>query len=417
MRNSRKIISPTYNKKNIQNRMTSLAEKFRNVMAEGNYFAAKKCCESVLALTPDNPSVLNDYALTLMRTGDYLKAYDIYISMFTSRDQTQFSGNWLDGLAEVCGWLDKSEELQKYGHYSLKLSDELCSKGMRYELPSDMPPKFDPSDKTRNVIAFSLYGASPKYCETMIKNAEISGELYPAWTCRVYYNDSVPATVINRLLELGVQLIDMTGESGITPTMWRFLVMDDPSVSRYLLRDADSLFSEKEVAAVNEWLNSPYWFHHMRDYFTHTELLLAGLWGGCQGGFPCVKDLMVKFVRQYNGNARFTDQQFLRAEIWPTVRQSILNHDEIFLFHNAQPYPAHAPVRWETERFHIGSNTSYTCIGGTTDHTGTSKIMIKLEAENHHVDYAADVRDGKWELPLPFFLVDDYHKGKLKITA
>ena len=28
---------------------------------------------------------------------------------------------------------------------------------------------------------------------------------------------------------------------------------------------------------------SPYYFHLIRDYFTHTELILAGLWGGCTG--------------------------------------------------------------------------------------------------------------------------------------
>ncbi|ARU90160.1 tetratricopeptide repeat protein [Pseudomonas sp. M30-35] len=417
MRSSRKFIPLAHSRKNIQNKMLRLAETFKKSMSMGDYFEARKCCESVLALSPDNPSVLNDYALTLMRTGDHLMAYDIYMKMFMSKEQKQFPGNWLDGLAEVCGWLGKTEELQKYGHYSLTLSDQACSNGARYELPSEAPPQFDPSDKTQNVISFSLYGASPKYCETMIKNAEIATELYPAWACRVYYNDSVPETVINRLRELAVQLFDMTGESEITPTMWRFLVMDDPSVTRYLLRDADSLFSEKEVAAVNEWLASPYWFHHMRDYFTHTELLLAGLWGGCRGGFPCVKELMVKFVRQYNGSARFTDQQFLRSEVWPTVRQSILNHDEIFLFHHAQRYPTHAPVRWQTEHFHIGSNTSYSSIGGTADSADGSKITVRLETRKHYVDYEVNVQNGRWTLPLPFFLVDDYQKGELKITA
>lgn len=403
-----------YNKKNLQNKMSRLAETYRKSMSIGHYSEARKCCESVLALSPNNPSVLNDYALTLMRTGDYQRAYDIYIKMFTSNKQ--YPGNWLDGLAEVCGWLGKTEELQKYGHYSLTLSDQACGSGMRYTLPSETPPQFDSSVKSRNVISFSLYGASPKYCEVMIKNAEIAAELYPAWVCRVYYSDSVPKTVINRLRELAVQLVDMTGESEITPTMWRFLVMDDPSVTRYLVRDADSLFSEKEVAAVNEWLTSPYWFHHMRDYFTHTELLLAGLWGGCRANFPCVKELMIEFVRQYKGSVRFTDQQFLRTAIWPTVRQSILNHDEIFLFHHAQRYPLHAPIRWKTEHFHIGSNTTYTKVGGTTEKATSSTIVIRLESSSHYVDYEGHVFNGQWELPLPFFLVDDYQKGTLKIS-
>jgi hypothetical protein len=75
----------------------------------------------------------------------------------------------------------------------------------------------------------------------------------------------------------------------------------------------------------------------MRDYFTHTELLLAGMWAGCGGIFPNVAGMMRDFVAQYQGNARFTDQYFLKAVLWSTVRQSLLSHDDIFGFHHAEP--------------------------------------------------------------------------------
>lgn len=142
----------------------------------------------------------------------------------------------------------------------------------------------------------------------------------------------MPQHVWQRLQAGGAQLVDMSHEKTIYPTLWRFLVMDDPTVERFLVRDADSLLSEREQVCVEAWLRSPWYFHHMRDYFTHTELLLAGMWAGCGGIFPNVARMMREFVVQYRGNARFTDQYFLKAVLWSTVRQSLLSHDAIFGF-------------------------------------------------------------------------------------
>lgn len=70
-------------------------------------------------------------------------------------------------------------------------------------------------------------------------------------------------------------------------------------------------------------------------------------------------------IRLLNGDeTRFADQIFLRERVWPTLRQSVLCHDERFGFHDARPFPAHAPIRWQTRDFHVGSNASFRCIEG-----------------------------------------------------
>jgi len=394
-----------------------LATEFKTAMAANNFPRARQCCEGVLAILTGNPSVLGDYALTLMRTHEYQRSYEIYRAMFAQKEKVHFAGNWIDGLAEVCGWLGKHDELQYYGSYSLKAADQTYREGPVYPFPSVQPPAFDPLQKSKNIISFSLYGASPRYCEALIKNAELSSEIYPDWTCRVYHDSSVPVEVLEQLRRLGVQLVDMSNEKTIPATLWRFLVIDDNQVTRYLVRDADSLFSEKEAAAVQQWLSSPYWFHHMRDYFTHTELLLAGMWGGCNGIFPSVQKLIEAFVASYTGTARFTDQYFLRAALWPTVRNSILNHDEIFLFHHAKNYPPHSSVRWQHANFHIGSNATYSAIAGelTIPDQSRSTALIELESDDFVRRYTVNIHDKKWQLSLPFFMIDQYKEGKLKV--
>jgi hypothetical protein len=86
----------------------------------------------------------------------------------------------------------------------------------------------------------------------------VAPDLFPGWRCRVYLDDSVPDHVWQRLQLPHVELVDMSQEKHIFPTLWRFLVLDDASVQRFIVRDADSLLSEREAAAVNAWLASPF---------------------------------------------------------------------------------------------------------------------------------------------------------------
>lgn len=305
--------------------------------------------------------------------------------------------------------------MRTYGLESLTLSDQRFGHGKCWPLPSTPPRPFDATQREKNIIAFSLFGDRPRYCETLIKNIETANSLFPGWCCRVYLDNSVPQHVWQRLQAGGAQLVDMSHEKTIYPTLWRFLVMDDPTVERFLVRDADSLLSEREQVCVEAWLRSPWYFHHMRDYFTHTELLLAGMWAGCGGIFPNVARMMREFVVQYRGNARFTDQYFLKAVLWSTVRQSLLSHDAIFGFHHAEPWPAHPPVRWKAEHFHVGSNAGFTIMAGPSHKQDGEKQAVLLKMDGNAWRYTAPVQQGQWKLPMPFFLAEGFRQGDVKV--
>ena len=47
----------------------------------------------------------------------------------------------------------------------------------------------------------------------------------------------------------------------------------------YLPRDLDSRFSDRELAAVNEWFKSGKAFHFMRDHPYHGTTILGSGWG------------------------------------------------------------------------------------------------------------------------------------------
>ena len=399
----------------INQQFNSLAEIYRQSMATGDYARASLCCEKALSVLPKNMSVQSDYALSLMRQGKHDRAYKVYRKIYQSPQRHEASETWLDGFAELCGHMGKTQEMHLYGLESLTLSDQRFGHGKCWPLPSTPPRPFDTMQREKNIIAFSLYGDQPRYCETLIKNIETAKSLFPGWCCRVYLDNSVPQHVWQRLQGAGAQLVDMSHEKGIYPTLWRFLVMDDPTVERFLVRDADSLLSEREQVCVEAWLCSPWYFHHMRDYFTLTELLLAGMWAGCGGIFPNVAGMMRDFVAQYQGNARFTDQYFLKAVLWSTVRQSLLSHDDIFGFHHAEPWPAHPPVRWKAEHFHVGSNAGFTVMAGPSQKQDGEKQVVLLKMDGNAWRYTAPVRQGQWKLPVPFFLADRFRLGDVKV--
>lgn len=386
------------------------AQAFKAAIACSDFEAARKAARSALNILPQHMGVLSDYALCLMRLGDYRQAHAIYLGIFNAPPalQAQASETWLDGLTEVCGHLGLRNDVRQYGKLSLARADARHGRPSAQVQSAVRPVAFCPDSPQRNIIAYTLFGDSPRYCESAIANVQVAKELFPAWRCRVYLDDSVPALIQQRLAQAGAQVVDMSGSAadGVHPLMWRFLVVDDPGVDRYLIRDADSLLSEREQVAVEQWLASSYLFHHIRDCFTHTELILAGLWGGCRGALPPLKPSMQAWLAQQSDVNRFADQIFLREQVWPLLRQSVLSHDEWFDFHHAQPFPAHPPIRWQTERFHVGSNASFQAIrGASAKATGEYQGWCVLHQDGHELcRYRSLVKDHCWSADLPFFI-------------
>jgi hypothetical protein len=199
-------------------------------------------------------------------------------------------------------------------------------------MPARPPPPFDPGRPEENVIAYSLWGNAPRYQVPLLENARILPHLFPEWTIRVYHDDSVDPAYLGELAARGVQLRRCGLPPGVPEhrgLLWRFEVIADPTVRRFLIRDADSLLTVKERVAVDAWLGSGLHFHAMRDWYTHTDLLLAGLWGGVGGILPDPAALM-RAHPFWRMETRHIDQDILGTTVWPSIRHNILIHDSIF---------------------------------------------------------------------------------------
>jgi hypothetical protein len=268
------------------------------------------------------------------------------------------SPNVHDCLSEAYQRVERPDLAVAAGRTALEAKDRrFGSATPLVAMPDSPPPAFNPDRPEQNIIAYSLWGNQPRYHVPLLENARIRPHLFPAWTIRVYHDHSVDPAYLTQLAAHGVQLRTMALPPGVAAhrvLLWRFEAIADPGVTRFLIRDADSLLTVKERVAVDAWLRSDFHFHAMRDWYSHTDLLLAGMWGGVGGILPNPAALMraYTFWRMENDHI---DQDLLSETVWPSIRRNVLIHDSIFQpCLGSLPFPPFGDL---PDGHHIGQNS------------------------------------------------------------
>ena len=267
------------------------------------------------------------------------------------------SPNVHDCLCDALNRLGQIEEAVRAGRAALEAKDRMFGDRRPVaRIPAGPPPPFNPDNPAENVIAYCLWGNEPRYLVPLLENIRILPHLFPAWTISVYYDTTVDHNYVTDLGRRGAQLRQMIlppGQPGHRRLLWRFEAIKDPSVKRFLIRDADSLLNVKERVAVDAWLGSDRFFHAMRDWYTHTDLILAGMWGGVGDILPSPTELFRAWTGWRMENDHI-DQDILSDTVWPTIRRSILIHDSIFTGTlGGVPFPPFGHLPFGS---HIGQN-------------------------------------------------------------
>lgn len=208
-----------------------------------------------------------------------------------------------------------------------------------------------------NIISFSLYGDQKKYTIGALKNAELAAKFYPGWRCIYHVSLSVPMETTSALLRMdNVELVYLddynallpVGDNNIPGMFTRFMAFDGP-YDYVISRDVDSRIDAREVAAVNQWIESGKKLHVMRDHFAHARPINGGLWGlklklehQSHIEFQMMKKALV-WCNQQNGRPidYGDDQQFLCSIVWPHFNHSVMEHDSFsrHAYKNARPFP------------------------------------------------------------------------------
>jgi hypothetical protein len=345
----KKTSPPRYKSKN-QLLLDAAVKRMRTLHEQGRYQKSLDICLQITRAHPGIADAWGDAAANCVKLERWQDAIGYGQTALARGCNTL---GLYDALAHAHSKLEQWDEARRYGLQALNMRERRFGGEPVIPLPEPgaLPPP--PSEQTRehNVIAFSLFGSSSKYCEPAVLNVREQPQVYPHWVCRFYVDGSVPEGVVARLRAGGAQIVPVDGPAAQWPgPMWRFLALDDPQAHRILLRDADSVISQREAGAVDQWVNSDKRFHMMRDNGSHTELMLAGLWGVVAGCLPPLEKLMQRFMSAPLESRHFADQYFLRRYVWPYARTSLMQHDSVFGFMDAAPFPDGE----RPEDFHVG---------------------------------------------------------------
>lgn len=306
---------------------------------------AGKVLEYGTSLFPDHPMILLTLGTSFSRTGEHWKAIPI-LERFLALEQGDASA--YDALAMSCSVTGDVIRARLFGTLALAAKDAITAD--RRGVPR-LTLRREPGTR-RRIIAFSLFGSNPRYLRGALHNVIAARTLYPGWTCRFIVDDSVDATFCAVMAEEGAEIIhDASSDTDIRHLLTRrFLVADDPEVGYFIVRDCDSVVSKREAVAVSDWIDSGLPFHAMRDWYTHTDPMLAGMWGGVAGVLPDMKNAIADYRDNHPLNTNW-DQAFLSNQVWPAVRDQILVHDRLFETHATRPFPTPTPPV-----AHVGQN-------------------------------------------------------------
>lgn len=186
------------------------------------------------------------------------------------------------------------------------------------------------------IISYALWGDNPMYWIGALENIKLAKKYYPEWKCRFYIDKEARKEFIDCIVGENVEVILLDSDPNIKITnetrfnhpglFWRFLAIEENNI--VLFRDCDSRISEREVAAVNEWLESDKEFHIMRDHPYHTVPILSGMWG-CKNVSLDIKNLMNQWSYFPNkGRYSADDQDFLGQLIYPLISGKTIEHSE-----------------------------------------------------------------------------------------
>ncbi len=196
----------------------------------------------------------------------------------------------------------------------------------------------------KKIISYSIWGDDPMYLEGALQNIDNRNKIYPGWICRFYIHENVPVYFFDFLKDK--KDVEIVGKSGLLgagmdrPGMfWRFEVLKDPDVEKFIIRDADSRLTLREKVCVKDWEKSGKSFHIIRDHPYHSTRIMGGMWGATREAMDKINydDLLVEFEKMEYKNMVGSDQEFLARLVYPIIKDNVCIHDDYHFYKDETP--------------------------------------------------------------------------------
>ncbi len=183
-------------------------------------------------------------------------------------------------------------------------------------LLKDLPNSGNP---VNGLIAYSLYGSKPMYLHGALINAEMVRHIYPGFTARFYIADDVPQHVVERLVDLNCEIVRCGSYTQCEGMLWRLQALEEPGYDVVCIRDADSRLSYRERMLLDEWLQTDYAYHAVRDHPQHENAVILS-------HFNSRKPLKLP-PRVCSSNTYNVDERYFQDQVVPLIRDEMMVHD------------------------------------------------------------------------------------------
>jgi hypothetical protein len=304
----------------------------------GNYAESIRFAKATLMRHGPDAEIEKNTASALLRHGDIGQALEYAL---LAEEHATATPELLDLICSLHWRLDQPTQAIDYGGHALVAKDQRSRAGKINRPNPRMTNRTEVGGKA-NVVSFTVWGENPRYLRGGLRNALLMPEIYPGWRMRVYAATDVPADFIAAMRQCNVEIIMRDAKApALARLAWRFEVANDKAVQRFLVRDIDSVISLREQAAVQAWVESEANFHVMRDWQTHTDLVLAGMWGGVAGLLPDIAREILRYSPRFLETPNI-DQWFLGDIIWPRIAHDVIIHDRYYPVLGALSFPGPA---------------------------------------------------------------------------
>jgi len=184
---------------------------------------------------------------------------------------------------------------------------------------------------SHNIISMSLDGDDLDKLYGALRYSQLVPVVFPRWRLRVYASavalnstDShrVLRILVRKLENSGVEVFRVRGLTAarIPPELWAYLVADDSEVDRFIVRNSDTRPSDREAAALDDWLLTNWTVKPLfciRDHPLHAaQSLIPGL----VGGVPRLlrNATVTSFHKLMRGHMSAVG--FLQTTVWPLLK-------------------------------------------------------------------------------------------------
>jgi len=184
---------------------------------------------------------------------------------------------------------------------------------------------------SRNIISMSLDGDDIDKLYGALRYSQLVPIVFPRWRLRVYVSSvALNDTGSHRVLRILVKKLEYSGVEvfrvrGLTAAripaeLWAYLVADDSEVDRFVVRNSDTRPSDREAAALDDWLQANLTVKALYCIRDHPLHAVQSVVPGLVGGVPRLlrNTTGTTFHKLMRGHKSVVG--FLHDTIWPLLK-------------------------------------------------------------------------------------------------